>query len=727
MKTIKKLISGLLFLFPCIKALTQDSTGKLLDSIILSVIAKQNTVRPLAPVQGTFLFAGKKTEQIDLSQTPADISNKTARQVFARVPGIFVYDMDGAGNQVNIASRGLDPHRGWEFNNRKDGLITNSDMYGYPASHYSMPMESITRIEFVRGTGSLQYGAQFGGMLNYISKQGDSTRPFSFENIVTTGSYNQVSNYTGIGGKSGAWHYYGYLYKKSRDGYRDNEHTDAAAQSVAISWQAGPTISVKAEWSRSTYRYRVPGPLNDSMFLEDPRQSSRSRNYFSPDIHIPAVSIYWQASHQTRLQLTTSAVLGMRNSVLFDKPVSIKDSINISTRQYNNRQVDIDGFNSYTSELRLLHQYKIRQQIQYVVAGIQWMDNHLHRRQLGKGSTGSDYDLRLAIPGWGRDLHFKTSNLAFFAEHALRVSGKLIINLGSRIEAGQTNMSGTISYYPDNQVPLRINHHFPLIGTGFTWSITDKTELYGGWSQSYRPMIFKDLIPGSLYEKVDPAIKDARGYNAEIGFRGSRKFIRWDITGFLLAYNNRFGTLAATDNAGNFYTYRTNTGNSRSIGLELSLQGDWNLGPQSYLSVFSAFSLTDARYTRGMIKSGNNNINIKNNKVESVPSVISRSGISARIHKATVSLLYSYTAKSFADPINTVTAPAATGAVGLVPAYGLVDLSMSYRFLKMLDVKLVVNNLADKQYFTKRPLFYPGPGIWPSDGRNLTLSIAVRL
>ncbi|MEI9944007.1 MAG: TonB-dependent receptor plug domain-containing protein [Chitinophagaceae bacterium] len=98
-----------------------------------------------------------------------------------KYPGVFIYDMDGSGNQINIAARGLDPHRGWEFNNRKDGIITNSDMYGYPASHYSMPLESIARIELVRGTGSLQYGAQFGGMLNYVTKQGDTTRPFSFE------------------------------------------------------------------------------------------------------------------------------------------------------------------------------------------------------------------------------------------------------------------------------------------------------------------------------------------------------------------------------------------------------------------------------------------------------------------------------------------------------------------------------------------------------------------
>lgn len=85
--------------------------------------------------------------------------------------------MDESGNQVNFATRGLDTHKGWEFNIRKDGVITNSDMDGYPASHYSMPLESIDHIELVRGTGSLQYGAQLGGMLNYVTKEADSLRP----------------------------------------------------------------------------------------------------------------------------------------------------------------------------------------------------------------------------------------------------------------------------------------------------------------------------------------------------------------------------------------------------------------------------------------------------------------------------------------------------------------------------------------------------------------------
>ena len=52
---------------------------------------------------------------LNISVMDVDITNKNARQAFAKVPGIFVYDMDGSGNQINIASRGLDPHRGWDY------------------------------------------------------------------------------------------------------------------------------------------------------------------------------------------------------------------------------------------------------------------------------------------------------------------------------------------------------------------------------------------------------------------------------------------------------------------------------------------------------------------------------------------------------------------------------------------------------------------------------------
>ncbi|MGK2862933.1 MAG: TonB-dependent receptor family protein, partial [Chitinophagaceae bacterium] len=458
-----------------------------------------------------------------------------------------------------------------------------------------------------------------------------------------------------------------------------------------------------------------------------PRQATRSRNYFSPDIHVPSFNLNWQIASQTRLQLTLSAVLGKRNSVLFDKPTNIRDTINASTGQYNNRQVDIDRFNSYTTELRILHQYSPGKHLNTLAAGIQYMNNDLHRTQLGKGTTGSDFDMTLVDPAWGRDVHLKTKNVALFAENRFQVLNNFSVNAGARMEIGQTDMSGTINYYPGNDLPVTIKHEFPLLGINFSYKPRDNVEWYGGWSQAYHPMLFKDLIPGSLYEKVDPKIKDAKGYNAELGFRGSWRFLRWDVNGFLLRYNNRFGTLAETDNNGAFYTYRTNIGNSLSKGAEIFMQADWFLGRKIGLSLFTSTALLHARYKNAIVKSGNVNININGNKVESAPDLITRNGVALRYKKFSFSTLYSYTGESFADALNTSEPPKTTGAVGLVPSYGIVDMNASFRFSKNLEARFNINNVTNKQYFTKRPSFYPGPGVWPSDGRNAGVSLIIRL
>ena len=128
--------------------------SKVLNEV--KIRSQRSTIDQLPGVNGTYLWYDKKSEVIQLENVDANIAERTPRQIFAKVPGVFVYDMDGTGNQTNFSTRGLDPHRSWEFNVRSDGIITNSDMYGYPASHFNLPMESVGRVELVRGTGAMQ-------------------------------------------------------------------------------------------------------------------------------------------------------------------------------------------------------------------------------------------------------------------------------------------------------------------------------------------------------------------------------------------------------------------------------------------------------------------------------------------------------------------------------------------------------------------------------------------
>jgi len=703
---------------------TTNRKTKMLDEVIFKSWLRKDIGR-LPLLKDGFYHAGRKNEVVHLGNATTNMALKAGRQLFAKIPGVFVYDMDGSGNQLNIATRGLDPHRSWEFNIRQNGVLTNSDMYGYPASHYSAPMESYEQIELVRGTGALQYGAQFGGMLNFITKQPDSTKLLSFESINTAGSYNLLSTYNAVSGTYKNFSYYAYYYKRHSDGYREQSGSDAEAQYIQLNYRPAAHLTITAEFGRSNYLYKIPGQLTDSMFAADPRMATRKRNYFSPDIYVPALKFRWDVTSRTSVHWINSAILGTRSSVMLDAFATVPDTINRLTGEYKNRQVDIDKFNSKTSELRINHQYKLAGRNMTLASGLVFMWNDLHRRQLGKGTTGTDFDLKLAEPGFGRDMHFKTRNLAVFVENAIPILPRLTLTPGWRMETGTTQFDGKISYYTEYPIPTTIKHNFHLFGLTSQFELNEFSQLYAGISRAYRPVIFN--VPGSTYEQIDKNLQNATGYNAEAGIRGKwGEYLSYDISLFRLVYNNRMGTIVEQDENGQPYTFKTNTGDSRTNGVELFIQYKRPLGAHASAGVFTSTSYMDAVYTDGKLATGTGNTSVKGNRLEAVPTWITRNGLEFMYRGLSATVLYSYTSGTYSDALNT-RIPSSNGARGYTPEYGIWDLNLGVQTNSVISIRAGVNNLFNKSYFTKRPSFYPGPGIWPADGRNLYVTIGVKI
>jgi Fe(3+) dicitrate transport protein len=459
------------------------------------------------------------------------------------------------------------------------------------------------------------------------------------------------------------------------------------------------------------------------MFAADPRQSTRSRNYYSPDIEIPSVGLEWTPSEATTVSLKSSMVLGDRSSVLFDRTADVPDAVLAATGQQANRQVDIDNYQSRTNTLKVLHRFTWRGREHALAAGVEAMDNDTRRRQQGVGTTGSDFDLSLARPGWGRDLRLDSTNVAGFFEQSFSLSDRWRLNAGARVESGHSDMTGLVVGYAPGELPNTIRHEFTLLGLSTEYRVAGG-QLYAGWSQAYRPVIFKDIIPTSPLERVDKNLKDARGYTLELGHRGETATLAWDVSAFEMHYGNRMGTAAQSD-AGGFFNLRTNVGDSLTRGIEVFVQHQREVGPAK-ATLFTSTSWMDARYQRATSRVGQVNLSVDGNRVQSVPELISRSGLTLAAGPASVTLLYSYTADSYADALNT-RVPSANGAVGLVPASGVIDLTGSWRFNDQLGLSVSVNNLADRSYFTKRPEFYPGPGVWPSDGRTVVASLRLAL
>lgn len=699
------------------------------DTIRLdSVLIKESRSKNLSDVSGQYIFSGKKTNIIYADPGKANLAGNNARTLFAQVPGINVWEMDGAGLQLNIGTRGTDMHRSIETNVRQNGYNTNSDVVGYPENHYNMPFQAIGEVQYVRGASSLQFGSQFGGMVNFKIKQPDTTKTFGFESEQTVGSNRFFNSYNAIGGKVGKISYYAYFDARSGDGWRPDAAFNYHAYYANIKYQFNTKGSLSFQFSRSNYVQQIAGGLTDDMYNTTARQSNRFRNFFMPAINIPAIIFNYNFSNNTRLEITSHVLFGERSSVQFIAPSNVADVVNPALGTFNPRQVDRDHYKSFTTEARLLHNYTIGGVSSTLTTGLRYADGSTHRQQKGVGTTATNFDLSL-VKDYGIDLDLNAINYAAFVENIFRITNKFSFTPGVRYEGIKTTIDGVVNNRSTN-VNYKRDRSFPLFGAGLQYQVSNTTQLYGNFSQAYRPYIYAAVTPADQLTLVDPNMKDSRGYNADLGYRGKLgPAFTFDVNGFFVHYGNRAGTLTVQDAGGANHLYLTTIGNAEAKGVEayteLSLIRGFNPQSGSDLRLFNTLAYTHGRYTSGSINNAGVNVSLKGNKIEGTPDWTNRTGLTYLTGHITSTVLFSYVSKQFSDANNTAFNP--TGATGVVPAYKLVDLAFNYSFLKNYQVNFNINNLTDQKYFTRRINMYPGPGILPGDGVSFNIGLGVKL
>ena len=138
--------------------------------------------------------------------------------------------------------------------------------------------------------------------------------------------------------------------------------------------------------------------------------------------------------------------------------------------------------------------------------------------------------------------------------------------------------------------------------------------------------------------------------------------------------------------------------------------------------VYLALSIfTNLSFLQGTYVTNNNAFNGRD--VELIPPTSIKTGLTFRWKNLQASYQYARVSEHFSDATNATFTTDATR--GLIPTYGVQDLSLSYGW-KWLKLQSGVNNLADARYFTRRAATYPGPGIIPADGRSFYLTVGVR-
>jgi len=693
----------------------QNDSVKTLKEIIVTGYKAINGVGHLLESEDGIIYAGKKTEVIVVDSLDANKAINNTRQILGRIPGLNIVETESSGFTANgIATRGLNPTQSIEMNTRQNGYNISADVYGYNEAYYIPPMEAVKRIELVRGAASLQFGAQFGGLVNYILEDAPKNKPFQFITSQTGGSFGMFNSFNSIGGNYKKWSYYGFFQYRNMDGYRPNSQQWQLSGFGKVKYTPSDKMNIDLEYSLLRNKIQMPGGLSDSLFKVDPKASIRARNWLKSPWNILSNSINLTPNDNTTISLQTTYLFSNRSLVWRneDGGSGALDTIDPATNQFVPREVESEDMHSIATEARVSTNYNLGKNQSTLAAGIRLSYASFKRLEGGEGTTGSDFDL--SITGdWETNMDFTTTNIAPFIENIFRIGKRFTVTPGVRFEYLKSTARG---YSIDEDYKITTdkskNRDFLLTGIGVAYKTKPNTAFYGNISQAYRPIDYNQQQPFGVAAKIDPNLKDAFGFNSDLGFRTIvSNYLNVDASLFYLAYNNRIGEVVKTDSAtGEVYAYRTNIANSVHKGLEAYIEFNilkyLDKHSKQGLSIFNSFSFIDAKYTSGVFKG---------NRVEAAPKVIERAGLVYSNRNFSSTFQFNYTGDSFGDATNVKISD--NPVAGYIPVYTVLDLSATYK-INNYSIKCGVNNLTNKSYFTRRTDEYPGPGIIPAVGRS---------
>ena len=710
------------------------SNVEILNEVIVRANKKRIfQIQRMKDFEETKIYAGKKNEVILLELSMANLASNNARQIYNQIPGLNIYQNDDAGIQLNIGGRGLNPNRTANFNTRQNDYDISADALGYPESYYTPPAEGVEQIQILRGAASLQYGTQFGGLINFKIKSPKEGDNFELITRNTLGSNNLFTNFTSISSSNNKTSYYGYVNIKSGDGFRPNSNFESINTFQNFNISLNDNIKITSEITYLKYLAQQAGGLSDKMFIENPYQSIRERNWFEVEWFLYNIKYLHKLSSRSNFSFNFFGLEAKRNSLGFR--TNRVDQIDLGEE----RDLIKGEFSNYGIEARYLTNYYISNIKSYLLLGAKYYNSFSTSTQ-GPGSSEKKANFSFDYnnyPNYVNQSSYKypNNNFSFFGENIFYINNKLSITPGFRFENIKTSLDG---YYRRINLDAAGNtiynetfkekdikkRSFLLLGIGFSFKSSKNIELYSNISQNYRSVTFADISIINPAYAINPNIDDEKGYTFDIGVRGNyKRKISFDSSLFSLIYKDRIGFIQKVFPDGNVKSERGNVGNAQIIGLESLLDFDLNeifiKNNDLDFNYFINYSFIESKYLRS------EEVGITENSVEFIPKHNFKTGLKFGYKDLVFNIQYSYISEQFTDSSNAIQGNL-SGVIGQIPSYEVADISLSYS-LKSISFETGINNFLDESYFTRRATGYPGPGIIPSPPRNSYLTIQIKL
>lgn len=233
------------------------------------VVTPSRTAEPLSETLGDNSVISRD----DLDTMP----NGTLADALERQHAITSVNYGGPQSVNTINIRGTNSNQSLVL---IDGLRVNNATTGLPPLS-AIPLNSIERVEIVRGASSSLYGADaIGGVVNIITR-GEQDRPFSAYVNAGVGTYATSQYDAGFSGAANGWVYslyggYGqsggfnssnssnYYYSPDNDSY----YRSNAGGSLGYTWKPGQTLTFQTYQSRVNGGYDMGVPFANDRSIQ---------------------------------------------------------------------------------------------------------------------------------------------------------------------------------------------------------------------------------------------------------------------------------------------------------------------------------------------------------------------------------------------------------------------------------------------------------------------------
>ncbi len=654
----------------------------------------------LPEVSGVMINSGKKTTVADLKAVP-EITSNNYRQAFSQLPGLLTSEVSNE-SFASFSYRGLgDPHEAFNINLLRNGIPIAADMYGYPASYYQAPIDSVDSIEFVRGGASLMYGPQVGGALNFKTRKPNRNAPAAVYSKQVFGSKNFFSTYNELSGTSDNVSYLGFFNRRQSDGFRD-ENSDYGVNNgnvmfaIESSHEATWTVEFDAydadhgeaggltresgaglaNYDQNRYQSSV---LFDRLRVERYYGSVGLEYEADKDTTVVARGFGWYYDRFSRRQSpgTAAAFGGIYNGT----------TNTIADQEFTNLGLD----------LRVAHSWKMSGEEQNFATGLLLYGSDSPFTQEQGQTPWADSGLLQ------RDVDRKTRTAAIFAENRFNF-GRFKVTPGARLEMIDIGIQENIPTTPE--LGLRDEDDLSTVflpGIGAAYDLGADTETYANATTGYKPKTYADVVPLNSGDTISTDLDPARSAMYEVGVRGTPlSWTRFDSSLFLATFKDQFGRVGSIIQ---------NVGDSETYGLDLmtefatvklydSLVGSRLADRIGNINLFWNAQFLNAEFTSGPVDG---------KTPQYAPDYVMRTGLTydfARRFK--MAFTGTFVDNHYADDANT--------ANRFIPAYSVWDLTAEAEVISSrLSLVAGINNIFDEKYYAR----IRSNGIDPALPRNL--------